>query len=121
MNSDKASVSEKLETFDRRFEEILKLLAWNLPLNIELKRRVQLLLRSLKADLGSEYKKMDTVRGEVALNKIEKAYYKPSVQKAFVDISVKWNSVPNRKWFSELYSARISITYTLDQLRRNND
>lgn len=118
MNADKASVIERLEAYDRRFEELLAMLQNMLPLRGEAKDRAQALLKSLKEDLGAEYRKMSTVRGQKELTEVERSCYAPVIHQAFADIHVATNSTPNDKWHSELYGAQISITYMLHELRR---
>jgi hypothetical protein len=121
VDQDKASVIERLEAYNRRFEELLALLAGDLPLRGAAKDRAQVLLKALKEDLGAEYREMSTIRGQATLTDIERSCYAPVVHQAFADIHVATNSTPNEKWHSELYGAQISITHMLHQLRGDSE
>lgn len=121
MDGDKTSVTERLEAYNQRFEALLDMLRGNLPLRGESKAQAQALLKSLKGDLEAEYRKMSTVRGRQELTEIETAYYYPTIHQTFAEISVATNTIPDGKWHSNLYGAKINITHTLHQLRADTE
>ena len=120
MNAERASVIGRLEAFKVRFDVLLELLQGPLPPQGQAKSHAQTLLTSLKGDLGGVYRDMSSVRGEAALNDTERAYYSSAIHQDFTDVQVATNSIPNEKWQSELYCARISIIHAIDLLRRDS-
>lgn len=78
--------------------------------------RAREMLTNLKRRLEGEYRRTSTIKGHASLNQIEKAYYAPAVHKASASFQVRTNSIPGATWISDLYSARIDITFPLDQL-----
>ena len=119
MHPEKASVLERLEAYDERFESLLTMLSGALPLSGEAKIEAQKQLKCLKADLDSESREMHTNRGQMALNEIEKAYYAHVIHQTSAEITVAANTIPNENWHGVLYGARISITIMIHQLRGN--
>ena len=95
MDADKASVIERLEAYKRRFDELIDMLSGQLPLRGDAKGRAQALLKSLKEDLGAEYRRMSTARGQEALNATEKAYYSGVIHQCFAEVHVATNTTPN--------------------------
>jgi hypothetical protein len=118
MDPETADVIARLEAYNRRFGELLDMLTGRLPLTGDAKTLAQERLKVLKNDLGAEYKQMSTARGKAALNQVERSYYYPTIHQTFVEIYVAVNTVPDAKWHSVLYGARINITHTLHQLHR---
>jgi hypothetical protein len=121
MNADKKSVIDRLEAYKKRFDELLAMFEGKLPLRGEAKERARELLKSLKADLEAEHKKMSTQRGEAELTDIERSCYVSVIHQTFTDIHVTTNSIPNDKWVGSLYGARINLTHMLHELREDSE
>jgi hypothetical protein len=117
MDNERVSVIARLEAYNQRFEAILEMLRGQLPLRGVAKVEAQAKLKSLKQDLGEEFRLMSSVRGEASLTEIEKAFYAPAISQTFTEISIPTNSIPDGKWFSELYGAQMNILHTLNELR----
>src|ERR1700733_2752915 len=59
------------------------------------------LFRTLKEELDTEYRRMDTIKGEASLSRLASAFYRPAVQDAWANSglsSVRWNSRPDHTW-----------------------
>jgi hypothetical protein len=106
----------KLRQYDERFTAILNLIGDNNQLFGEQRQQAQDLLRDLKDSLEADCK--DLHRRREQLNNYEWAYVDPALREANARISVRVNSIPGSEWHSNLYSARVDITYRLDQLSR---
>lgn len=85
------------------------------------KLHAQTMLRELKSSLDAEKRRYNGVRKKARMTTIEKGFYYPAVSEASSRINVKWNSIPNHQWFSELYEAKTDIEYYMDQLRMNTN
>jgi hypothetical protein len=117
VDQDKASVIQRLEAYKLRIDEIMTLLEGTLPLRGEAREQAQSLLKSLKADLGDERERMSTVHGQAALSDIERSHYASVIGKAYTEIQVTINSIPNDKWHNDLYRARFPMIQMLHDLR----
>jgi hypothetical protein len=73
-------------------------------------------MRELKARLRAEYGLRSMVRVGRAMTPIESAIYFPGIEGAKIQITVLWNSRPDRKWHDQLYAARIDIEHALSDL-----
>lgn len=82
------------------------------------KERAQMMLKELKGNLRAEYKRGDTVKGRAQMTEAERRFYHPAVHEAYIHISVRINSVPDQKWYSDLYDAQIDIEFYLSQLEK---
>lgn len=112
---EKQSVVDRLKAYKKQFDDLLALLE-NQPLQRNDKSKAQQMLKTLKDALASDYKAGDTNRGQERMTEAERHYFHPAVHEAFAEIHVRWNTVPNDQWFSELYGAQINITHMLHQL-----
>jgi hypothetical protein len=81
------------------------------------KERAREMLRTLKSRLGAEHKRMDTVKGQAALNEIERTCYAPQVQEAYCHLAVSVSSNPGPKWGSDLYEAQLDLEHIACELR----
>ena len=77
-------------------------------------------LALLKDELEAEYERMKTVQGTANLNSVEKAFYMPTVHKAFVALRIRRNTNPSMSWSDPLYHTRFELNYTLQQLEPNS-
>jgi hypothetical protein len=112
---ERRSVIRRLKAYEKQFDDLLGLLE-NLPLQYEDKSRAQQMLKTLKDSLRNDYKAGDTIRGQERMTRAERQYFHPAVHEAYAEIRVRWNTVPNEQWRSELYGARINITHMLHEL-----
>ena len=112
---EKQSVIDRLKAYKKQFDDLLALVE-NLPLQRKDKTKAQEMLKTLKGSLKNDYKVGATVRGQQRMTQVERQYFHPAVHEAYAEIHVRWNTVPNGQWFSELYGARINIAHMLHQL-----
>jgi hypothetical protein len=106
----------KLQTYIRKIDAILALLDENgCPVDGDI-FRIQEQLKSLKESLKADYYRRDTKKGENAMSDIEKFFLFPAIHEAYTSIFIKTNSTPSRKWINDLFNARNSIQYYLDDL-----
>jgi hypothetical protein len=116
MDADRDAVIERLNYFDKQFEELLTMLDGGGSLTGGRKSEAQDRLSQLKRDLAAEEKDLNRRRDE--LNHWERAFLEPAVRKAGALLRTRVNSPPGPKWHSELYGARIEITYMKRDLMR---
>jgi hypothetical protein len=114
----KDAVISKLSEYERRFTEIMNMVADKPPQGDE-KLRAQELLKELKASLKADLKDLDARRDE--LNHYEKAFLDPALREASADMKTAVNTVPDGRWHSDLYGARMDITHLLRQLDPSPD
>lgn len=84
----------------------------------------QALLKKLKDDLKSEYKRMDTVKGVAELSDIEVNFYRPAIQDAWANSGIsqiRWNSRPDYKWYTALDDVKNYIIYWRSSLQSCHD
>ena len=112
---EKQSVIDRLTAYKKRFDDLLALLQ-NLPLERNDKTRAQQMLKTLKDSLENDYRAGDTNRGQQRMTEAERRYFHPTVHQAYAEIHVRWNTVPNDQWFSQVYGAQINITHMLHEL-----
>jgi len=107
----------KLEVLVAKFDEIFALLGDKRRLHGEEQRRAQDVLRQLKAALRDEYARM--VRAESAgdLSYAERTWYMRPVQQASARMNVRVNSVPDQRWFHDLYSPQGDLKHAAIELR----
>lgn len=116
MTNEEIQVAETLRGFASRIDDILLLIQEPLRLSKESKVRAQELLRTLKEDMNSLHRSLDTVKARATMNAAEQAYLAPTIHEASATINVKWNSNPSHQWYSELYDALTTIRHSLHQL-----
>ena len=109
------SVIDRLKTYKEQFDALLAMCD-GIPLSRDPKHEARQLLKKLKDGLRQDGKLGDTNRGQSQMTGAEKRFFYPAVSQALGEIRVAWNSVPSENWFSELYGARVNITYVLHQL-----
>ena len=115
--TEEQDVIDRLERYEQRFDELLALIT-NIAQRATRRAEAQELLKQLKEDLRRDYRAGDTVKARERMTEVELCYLHPAIHQASTDIHVRWNSIPNEKWISELYAARGNITYMLDELKR---
>ena len=108
---------DKLENIKFDMEEILNKIGDKQRLIGIEKRRVQQLLKVFKKNLNDEFRRLSTHRGQANLNQIEKKYYLWAVAEAHESVRIKFNSVPDLRWRSDLEEAASEIGYYVDHLR----
>ena len=114
---ERQSVIDGLKAYKKQFDDLLALLE-NLPLQRNDKTKAQQMLKRLKDSLKNDYKAGDTIRGQQRMTEAKRQYFHPAVHEAYAEIQVRWNTVPNEQWRSELYGARINIAHMLHQLEK---
>jgi hypothetical protein len=116
-DADRTSVMERLKSYSRRLDEVMKLVMGNSFLSPAEKAKAQQLYRAVKEDLKRDYEAGSTRRGEAELTSAEKAYLHPAVHKAYCHLHSGWNTNPvSSKWGDQLYTARSDINLMLAQL-----
>lgn len=113
--NEQLDIIDRLKSYKKQFDDLLTQLQ-GLPLLREDKAKVQQMLKTLKDSLKSDYVEGRTVRRQQRMTQAETQYFYPAVHEAYADIHVRWNTVPNEQWRSELYGAQINITHVLHQL-----
>jgi hypothetical protein len=73
-------------------------------------------MKEIKERLREDAEAGRTVSGFERMTAAEQTIFHPAVNEAETRIHVRWNSSPNDRWLSELYDARISLTFQLDHL-----
>lgn len=73
-------------------------------------------LKILKEKFKEEISLYTLKKNNERVTNFIKSYYIPTIQKASAAINVRCNTKPNSDWISELYSAKIEIEFTLNQL-----
>lgn len=71
----------------------------------------------IKTTLCAEHKR--TSSGKSKLNTVEEYHYGPAIHETDCAIRVKYNSIPNEQWFSELYDAQINVAYCISGLKKH--
>ena len=112
---EKQSVIDRLKAYKKQFDDLLALLE-NLPLGRSDKIKAQQMLKTLKDNLKNDYKTGATIQGQQRMTEAERHYFHPAVHEAYAEIHVRWNTVPNGQWLSQLYGAQSNITHMLHQL-----
>ena len=112
---EKQSVIDRLKAYKKQFDDLLAVLD-KLPLQRKDRAKAQQMLKALKDSLRNDYKAGATIRGQQRMTQAERQYFHPAVQETYADIHVRWNTLPNEQWRSELYGAQINISHTLHQL-----
>lgn len=115
--ADKKACLKKLEAIKAQLETLEELIGEKRTLYGAEKKQAQELLKSLKATLRSEYRRTSTSSGRDILNTTEKCHYAPAIHQADCAIRVKYNSIPNEQWLSEIYDARIDIEWAISGLK----
>ena len=115
--SDKKACLKKLVAIKAQLETLEELMGEKTTLYGEEKKQAQELLKNLKATLRAEYRRTSTSSGKAALNTTEKYHYAPAIHETDCAIRVKYNSIPNEQWFSEIYDARTTIEWYISGLR----
>jgi len=113
--NEQLDVIDRLKSYKKQFDDLLTQFE-DLPLPPEGKDKAQQMLKTLKDSLKSDYKEGRAVRRRQQMTQAEVQYFYPAVHEAHADIHIRWNTVPNEQWRSELYGARINITHVLHQL-----
>lgn len=78
------------------------------------------LFRTLKEKLEAEYKRMATVKCDVALSEVEAHFHKPAIEDAWANTgisSVRRNSRPDHRWHDALWSVRDYVAHWSSDLR----
>jgi hypothetical protein len=115
--AERQDVIQRLRRYADQLQELMDLISDKSSLTREEKTRAQTQMKAIKEALNDEYRRGATARGQAAMNPYEDAYLHRAVHQASTQIRARWNSDPiNSNWFSELYAARIDITYPLHQL-----
>ncbi len=115
--SDADDVLRRLREYSDRINVIMDTIVDQRSLKPNVKREVQELLASLKADLKDDAHRCGLVRSRDKLSHLEKTCLCPAVQKASAGIRVARNSDPIRSnWHTNLYSIRIDIEYPMGYL-----
>jgi hypothetical protein len=112
---EKQGVINLLEYFERQFTDLMEFIDNKGQLRGAEKEDARSMLRDLKADLEKTCK--DLHRREDELNHYERAFLEPALRKAKANLGISVGSIPGPKWGTQLYGARIDITFMLAQLR----
>jgi hypothetical protein len=116
-DADRQAAIEILQKYDRQFTEIIDLTGGKPKLTKPEKDRARELLRKLKDELKSDCKELYRRDQRDELNRIERTSLEPALRKAGANIATRVNSTPGREWSSDLYGARIDITWMLYNLQ----
>lgn len=115
--TEKKDCLTKLETIRAQIETLEDLMGEKPVLYDEERKRAQELLKRIKGTLRSEYRRTSMPSGKSALTTAELHHYRPAVHQADCAIRVKYNSIPNAQWVSELYDARTTIEWFISGLK----
>lgn len=114
---DKKACLKKLEAIKAQLEALEELMGEKPVLYGEERKRAQELLKTLKGTLRAEYRRTHMPSARNLLNTTEEHHYGPAIQQADCAIRVKYNSIPNEQWFSEIYNARDTIEWFISGLK----
>ncbi|MCZ6541262.1 MAG: hypothetical protein O6704_06390 [Nitrospinae bacterium] len=117
---DKESVEQELLRFEEKVDRIVGFFDSRGHISRNAVAEVQSLFRELKEDLKSEYKSMDTIRGQASLSDIEDQFYQPAIRDAWANTrisSIPWNSQPNQQWCDVLIEVSDYMSYWRNNLK----
>lgn len=110
------SCYNKLQFFDNIIEQITQKISTRNRLVGKEKKDAQNLLKELRGELKKDYNFMIKVNVRDTLSDIDKYFYFPTIQKALSCIRVKINSMPDKKWVTQLYEAQIEIRHCMEEI-----
>lgn len=114
---EREDVIQRLKKYRDQLQGLMDLIGDKRHLSLDEKSRAQAEMKALKESLNADYKYGSSARAQDEMNDCERAYFYPAVHQASTQFQARWNSDPIRSnWFSELYAARVDITYALHQL-----
>ena len=118
MTHEESRCMSKLTELVKKVDDILSLFGDQRILTGNSKRHAQELLEELKMELKKIYHTCDTEKLQSELTETDLAFLCPAVHEGMVEISVKYNSVPDGQWYDQLYSSRGQLQYYLYDLCR---
>ena len=113
---DRDQCIQNLQSFCDEIREIVALIGEDGALTAAEQKTARQLLKNLKAALKTDYKRRTTREGKAQMTAIEARCYLPAVHEASVIIKIAVNSVPGKRWISDLDSARGLLAYYLSRL-----
>ena len=114
--ADKKACLKKLEAIKAELDALDELMGDKAILFGEEKSRAQEMLKKIKATLRAEYRRTSSAKNK--LNTAEEYHYGPTIHEVDCAIRVKYNSIPNAQWRSEIYDALIDIRHSISGLKR---
>jgi len=115
-NIEETDCINRLQEIEQMFDNILKLRNPIGTLDRESRLKAQELLKVLKNRLKEEVHFYTSEKNKDKITPIDKNFYIPAILDAKSHLCIKVNSVPNEKWFTDLYSAKYYISYCLHDL-----
>ncbi len=112
---DKQECINELQKFIQEIQNLLDFLQQPRS-SPEDKSQAQEMLKTFKNRLGTAYKNRDKVGVYEKMTEIEKAYFFPAVNRAFVNLKITTNSTPGNKWKFELVNAQDILNYYLKEI-----
>jgi len=113
---DRQAAIETLQKYNQQFSAIIVLTGDKPSLSKAEKEQAREMLRQLKDDLKRDCRELEIRDRKGELNHIERTCLEPALRKAEANIATRVNSTPGRLWSTDLYGARIDITWMLHQL-----
>ena len=110
-NIEETDCINRLQEIEQMFENILKLINPIVTLDRESRLKAQELLKVLKNHLKEEVHFYTSEKNKDKITLIDKNFYLPAILDAKSHLRIKVNSVPNQKWFADIYSAEGDISH----------
>lgn len=118
------SVGLKLQQLEERTDNIMAFFDSHGHVSRNKVADVQLLFKEFKEDLKSEYKCMDTIKGQASLSDVEAQFYRPAIGDAWANTrisSIPWNSQPTQRWRDVLADVGDYMRYWRSSLKNINE
>lgn len=104
----KQAVLDVLQKYKSRFDELMSLVDRFIKSGAG-KLEAQEMMKSLKDDLKAERKTQES-------GTVERFLYQ-TLQESSSRVTVRWNTIPNQKWFDDLYNSQADITIAIGQVK----